>query len=447
MARVLITGATGFIGGHVAALHRREGHRVRCTVRAGSDLRSLRRLGVELVRADLRHDDLRAATQDADRVLHIAGVTRARRASTYRAVNTAGILRLAKAASQAGVRRFVFLSSLAARGPDGGSRRSRPPRRVRCTAPRPIPPTLDHQPPPARNLTRRYRSRYFYLFESPIALIQTSMGCLFPCNFCSCQKFTGRRFVPPSPELIADELERPNGEFVMFAGDHSFTDPGRMERLHDLIVRRGIRKRFFVYSRVDCVVQNPELFEAWGRIGLELVMTGLEALDDATLEGFDKKTRAEMNDRALEILRQAGVGVSAGFLVLPDFTEADFRRIDEYVEKRPNILLVEFTPLTPLPGTDLFEVERGRLLTDHRELFDLTHFVVPTRLPQKELYRLMRKYYGREMLRVVRRRRLYRLRHLFRRHCPHLLLGAARDWMQMRRGHEAVHVPVPEDAA
>lgn len=311
------------------------------------------------------------------------------------------------------------------------------------TAPRPIPKTLEHQPQPDRTLTRHQRHRYFYLTESPVALVQTSMGCPFSCNFCSCQAFTQRRFVPRRPEAIADELESLEEDFVIFADDHSFTDPSRMKLLGDLISERGIRKRYFVYSRVDTVVQNPELFERWGRIGLEMVMTGLEATDDATLEGLNKRTEAETNEQALEVLRRAGIGVSAGFVVLPDSTEADFRRIDAYVDAHPNILLAEFTPLTPLPGTGLYQEYEPQLLTDNRETYDLAHFVVPTRLPQPELYRLLRKYYGREIRRAIRRMKLWRSRSALRRHVPRLAVRAAGDWVRLGRAHEAIAAPAP----
>ncbi|MEZ5077577.1 MAG: radical SAM protein [Solirubrobacterales bacterium] len=313
------------------------------------------------------------------------------------------------------------------------------------TAPRPIPATLDHHPIPDRSLTARHRRRYFYLTESPVALIQTSMGCPYSCSFCSCQAFSSRRFVPRSPEAIVEELERIEEEFVMFADDHSFTNVERMRRLHELIAARGIRKRFFVYSRVDTVVANPELFADWGRIGLEMVMTGLEALDDATLAGLNKRTEAEMNEQALAILERAGIGVSAGFVLLPEAGEADFRRIDAYVEAHPNIVLAEFTPLTPMPGTGLYDEYRDRLLTTNREAFDLAHFVVPTRLPQRRLYRLLRKYYGREVRRAARRMGLWRSRSVLRRHVPRLALGAARGWEEIGRAHRAVSVAAPTE--
>lgn len=339
------------------------------------------------------------------------------------------------AAGKAGTRGLEEVAGLALPG-EGALER---------TAPRPIPATLDHHPLPDRSLTRRHRHRYFYLTESPVALIQTSMGCPFSCSFCSCQAFSSRRFVPRSPEAIAEELEQVEEEFVMFADDHSFTNVERMRQLHELIAARGIRKRYFVYSRVDTVVANPELFADWAKIGLEMVMTGLEALDDATLGLFNKRTEAEMNEQALAILQRAGIGVSAGFVLLPDASEADFRRIDAYVEAHPNIMLAEFTPLTPMPGTGLYEEYRDRLLTTNREAFDLAHFIVPTSLPQRQLYRLLRKYYGREVRRAVRRMGLLHSRSVFRRHVPKLALGAARGWEEIGRAHRAVSVPAPAE--
>lgn len=340
------------------------------------------------------------------------------------------------AASGAGTRGLEEIPGLAL--PRGGE--------LVRTAPRPIPATLDHHPLPDRRLTAPHRRRYHYLTEAPVALIQTSMGCPFSCSFCSCQAFSSRRFVPRSPEVIVEELERIDEEFVMFADDHSFTNVERMRRLHELIAARGIRKRYFVYSRVDTVVANPELFAEWGRIGLELVMTGLEALDDATLGALDKRTEAETNEQALAILDRAGIGVSAGFVLLPDAGEADFRRIDAYVEAHPNIVLAELTPLTPMPGTALYEEYRDRLLTRNREAYDLAHFVIPTSLPQRQLYRLLRRYYGREVRRAARRMGLWRSRSTLRRHVPRLALGAARGWEEIGRAHKAISVPAPGEA-
>ncbi|MBI5566380.1 MAG: cobalamin B12-binding domain-containing protein [Chloroflexi bacterium] len=317
--------------------------------------------------------------------------------------------------------------------------------RLIFTPPRPLPTSLDHQPQPDRSLTAKYRSRYYYLFESPVASIQTSLGCTFPCNLCSCQKFSQRHFIARSPELVVEDLSRIEQEFVMFCDDHSFIDVKRMERLHDLIVERGIHKRYFAYTRADCVVQNPQVFEKWARIGLQLVMTGLEAIDDSNLGVLNKRTSLDLNERAIEILRQCGIVLSAGFVVMPDYTEADFQRIDAYVRARPNIVLTELTPLTPLPATDLYAEECDRVVTHHREMYDLAHFVVPTKLAARDMNRLMRQYYLRVVWRAILRLTVYRPRYAFKRHIPRLIAGMLRNAWLLAHAHDSLNVPVPED--
>ena len=118
--RVLVTGATGFVGSHVAEAFVEAGHEVRCTVRSSSNLRWIGDLLAERVPADLESPgDLTEAVRGVDVVVHVAGITQARRAEDYHRVNAEGTQRLAAAAAGAGVRRFVLISSLAARGPDG----------------------------------------------------------------------------------------------------------------------------------------------------------------------------------------------------------------------------------------------------------------------------------------------------------------------------------------
>jgi nucleoside-diphosphate-sugar epimerase len=118
--RVLLTGATGFVGSHIAEALASAGCEVRCAVRNTSDPRWLSGLKVRLVRADFgRPEDLARLAKGADAVVHAAGITRARRPEDFYAVNAGITRRLAAAAARAGARRFVLISSLAARGPDG----------------------------------------------------------------------------------------------------------------------------------------------------------------------------------------------------------------------------------------------------------------------------------------------------------------------------------------
>lgn len=109
----LITGGTGFIGGHLAEGLLGAGYRVRCLARASSDTRLLEGLDVELVRGELGEPaSLRAALAGCTHVVHAAALVSdwATVAEIERA-NVTGTRNLAEAAAGASVRRFVQISS------------------------------------------------------------------------------------------------------------------------------------------------------------------------------------------------------------------------------------------------------------------------------------------------------------------------------------------------
>ncbi len=272
---------------------------------------------------------------------------------------------------------------------------------VRRTAPRPLPVTLDHYPFPDRTLTAKYRSRYYYLFEKSVAAIRTSFGCTHHCVFCSVRVYSEGHFIFRSPELVFEEIQSLSEDFIVFCDDHSFLNPERMRRLAEMLLRANVKKRYFVYARADSIVQDQEVFSLWARAGLSLVMTGLEAVDEEALRRNGKQTSSATNEEAVEVARKMGFSLSAGFLVEPHFQREDFERIDAYARKRPSIFLIEYTPLTPFPGTPLYKKEREHLITEERDLFDLQHFVLPTRLSPKKLYRLMIHFYSRSVRRIL----------------------------------------------
>jgi dihydroflavonol-4-reductase len=119
VARILLTGATGLIGSHVARLLTERGDDLRVTVRESSNLESLAGLEAEQVRADiLDRRAIRRALRGIERVFHIAGTTNLAlsRARTF-AINVEGTRIVLEEALRAGVERVVYTSSVAAIGP------------------------------------------------------------------------------------------------------------------------------------------------------------------------------------------------------------------------------------------------------------------------------------------------------------------------------------------
>jgi nucleoside-diphosphate-sugar epimerase len=109
----LVTGATGFIGGHLAQRLVWEGYRVRCLVRESSDTALLRPLGVELAEGDLTDvSSLTRAAQGCRFVLHCGAlVSDWATVAEIRRVNVAGTRNVLEASVDGSAERFVHLST------------------------------------------------------------------------------------------------------------------------------------------------------------------------------------------------------------------------------------------------------------------------------------------------------------------------------------------------
>ncbi len=301
---------------------------------------------------------------------------------------------------------------------------------------RPLPKNLDDYPMPVRSLTAPYRDKYFYIWERKVAAVRTSFGCPHHCTFCSVRLFAEDGFIARSPELVFEEICSLEEEFVLFCDDHSFYEPERMRKLAQMLIDAGVKKRYFAYARADSIVMHRDVYELWAKAGLMIIMCGLEAVDDRALKRNGKQTSQDTNEQAVRIAEELGFYLSAGFLVEPHFGREDFEIIDRYAAARPSILITEYTALTPFPGTPLYLKERHRVLTHDMALYDLQHFVLPTRLPARELYDLMLEYHGRSVQRVVKTLLRKRPQVFFSSHAPRFYFGMAANSYAYKTAHK-----------
>lgn len=122
MAKVLVTGATGFIGPHLIRQLLAAGHDVTCLRRQSSHVESLKSLDVRFVVGDINQpESLPSAVRGAEAIYHLAGLIMALRREEFFRANEQGTRNLVQAAAaQETPPCLVLVSSLAAGGPQVG---------------------------------------------------------------------------------------------------------------------------------------------------------------------------------------------------------------------------------------------------------------------------------------------------------------------------------------
>ena len=111
---ILVTGGTGFVGGHVVHELRGRELPVRCLVRSSRRGSKLAAWGCELVEGDVTDAAaLRTAVAGCDTVVHLVAIRQGRE-EHFRRIMIEGVRALLGAAKDAGVRRFIYMSALGA---------------------------------------------------------------------------------------------------------------------------------------------------------------------------------------------------------------------------------------------------------------------------------------------------------------------------------------------
>ena len=236
---------------------------------------------------------------------------------------------------------------------------------------------------PARELLARRRA-YFIGVLDPCASIEFTRGCPWDCVFCSGWTFYGRSYRKVSPAKAAEDLATIRERGVFIVDDVAFVDPDHGYAIAAEIDRRRIRKQYYLETRGDVLVRNQEVFRYWKRLGLEYMFVGLEAIDDADLRAFRKRTTIDKSFEALEVARSLGVTVAVNIIAEPSWDERRFAAVREWALSVPEI--VHLTVATPYPGTETWRTESRKLATRDYRLFDVQHAVLPTHMPLARFY-------------------------------------------------------------
>ena len=198
------------------------------------------------------------------------------------------------------------------------------------------------------------------------------------------------------------------GDRVFIADDLFWYHPARSLELARELRRRGVKKAWIlVQSRVDTVARNAALLEEWRPIAKHFdIFFGLEAATNEGLTDVVKDTTIDQAAAGVEVARGLGYGVTGNFVIDPAWTEADFERLWDFVE-RHRLFQAGFTILTPLPGTAYFEQMRERLRARRWSQFDMHHLLWEPALGPRRFFELYCETWRRSVLNLRGRKRVW----------------------------------------
>ena len=256
------------------------------------------------------------------------------------------------------------------------------------------------------SLVARYQPDYYLGVMGAVGGVETTRGCPYDCDFCSVWVFNRRRYRKKSPDRVIAELERlPDGiEVAAFVDDEFWADAGRSLEIAARIGElnradwKGNGWKYWAQVRTSDIARRPELVEQWAKVGLKVLLLGIESHKDQEVkELHHKRTTVSQATQALRTMRQHGVEAWGCFIINPEWEERDFYDLAAFVNEN-EIAFPQYTVLTPLPGTVLTSklVDAGtvRECDIPHTLLDFLHVTYPkARLPLRQFYELMADLY------------------------------------------------------
>ena len=242
--------------------------------------------------------------------------------------------------------------------------------------------------PAAYHLVERYRDHYILeRLGIRLGFVASAYGCTHACTFCAIHGQTGGNYVGRPVAGVVRDIQRLPGNIpvIRLVDANTFGAIDRATALAEALLHSGIQKQYLADIRSDTVVRHPQMIQKWAKAGLRAVVIGFEAIDDDELRAMNKANKAAINNEAIGILHELGIGIVGDFILSPEADEEYFDKLKRYLADHA-IDLPMITVLTPLPGTPLYRRQYHKICNHDLDYYTLTNAVLPTRLPEERFY-------------------------------------------------------------
>ena len=255
------------------------------------------------------------------------------------------------------------------------------------------------------DMTRIPLPRYDLLarYHYPVVYVQATRGCPHDCEFCVASNIYGKKYKHKTVDQIVREVQEVKKHWkyaqIGFADDNMFVDHRYSRELVSSLRRLNVA--WFAICDVT-VAQDAQFLRDLRESGCRTVIIGFESISKSNLHSLNtdqwKENRSDLYSEYIKRIQSNGIGVFGSFILGMDGDQST--TLDETIRfiLDNNILGVQFTLLTPFPGSRLrtrFEKE-NRILTSDWQWYTVWNAVIrhPLFTPDELEQDLLRAYRG-----------------------------------------------------
>ena len=190
--------------------------------------------------------------------------------------------------------------------------------------------------------------------------VQTSRGCPGKCIFCSARGLSGGRYRQRTAENIVSEVEvllNRGANHIFFQDDTITIDLKRLNKILDLIEKKGLRFKWNAESRVDAIEKDPSIIRRMINAGCVGLQFGIESGSQMILDFIRKNISIEQIYNAVTLVGREGIELRCSFLIGHPFETYD--TMLETVNLAKDIIdlgaMSMLAVVCPFPGSSIFE--------------------------------------------------------------------------------------------
>ncbi|WP_297957834.1 B12-binding domain-containing radical SAM protein [uncultured Ruminococcus sp.] len=213
---------------------------------------------------------------------------------------------------------------------------------------------------PDRSHFYNNRKKFRVLAKGCFSVMKTSFSCPQHCKFCISRQFNSCQYRERPDDEVIGEIMSLDNDKVFIIDDDFLVNRERVIRICRRLLELNCRKTFMIFARADSIVRCRDIMPLIYKAGFRDMLVGLEAVEDTTLEKYNKNSSVYLNKEAIKILRKHRMICVGLFVINYDFTHRDFMRINEFI-RREKLIWVLFSILIPFKGTDVYEENKDRL--------------------------------------------------------------------------------------